>query len=73
LSLFVFLLFPLFCIHADSGSWLLSWTAIDHISGLGFRPISVEHEGSSLIWYNASSENNHKNWTMNLEKFLEGR
>jgi hypothetical protein len=52
---------------------VLKSIASDGISGLGFRPIPTEHEGSSLIWYNATSEDNHKNWTMELETFLEGR
>jgi hypothetical protein len=71
----MFLLLLMFCIRADSVivCWMLNSVASDGISGLGFRPIPTEHEGSALIWYNASSETNHKNWTMSLEKFVEGR
>ena len=34
--------------------------------------MSIVHEESNLIWYNAKSEDSHKNWTVALEKFLEG-
>lgn len=58
-------------IKVDGPKYYLDDSIIGTSPGLGFRPRSTEHEESSLIWYNASSENSHKNWTMNLETFLE--
>ncbi|PNF41571.1 Sodium/potassium-transporting ATPase subunit beta-2 [Cryptotermes secundus] len=59
-------------INDDGPKYYLDDSIIGTSPGLGFRPLSMEHEGSTLIWYNASSKNNHKNWTMNLDTFLEG-
>jgi sodium/potassium-transporting ATPase subunit beta len=58
-------------IRDDGPKYYLDDSVIGTSPGLGYRPMSAEHEESNLIWYKAHSQDSHKHWTMALEEFLE--
>lgn len=51
--------------------WKLEESRIGRNPGLGFRPIPLNFEQESLIWYQAQNETSIKEWTEILDDFLE--
>lgn len=62
----------MYTINYDAPKWKLGDSLIGMNPGVGFRPIHEDVEQGSLIWYDVSNETQVKEWTSNLDNFLDG-
>lgn len=52
-------------------TWKLKSSLIGVSPGVGFRPLSINLEEGTLIWYNKSNQTSIKKWTSLIDTFLE--